>query len=381
MLPAVLKRLKIQTSEVFPRWLHLLIPREKMLEMKRDKQRNRFGLNTTPEMDPGVSGLNATDSADITVTAFATPRDSAAQHAAVSLQFSEVIEDVPSQQTVLAEWGEKMRGATVYRKSAQIHAKEALDNGVLETIVDGDVETRKSYEKGDIIMCGTKGERYTTTILNFSVRYNRNAPGPAANPKLAEEGFQLYQAIGKIWAWPLTGEDVMNQFPAGEFTATWGEPVTVEEGDFLAMPFPDGGEVYRVKGDEFHDLYGVDLSLQGGSGRIPSQSEVMSLWSGILQRPDNTYLKTECLHAKVADRPGNCETKVKGVVEARKQYDKGDYIVIGSRGGMYPVSAMVRNATVRGSDIMLCCHPLDACQRVQEAIQSQQAATRVEYSA
>ena len=165
-------------------------------------------------------------------------------------------QNVPSQEEVLASWDSVIRAdGLVYKKSTSMLAMEALDNGVLETIVGGSIETRSEYEAGDMIMCGPEGERYTMKASEFAVRYDRSCPTPAVDPVLADEGFQLYQSTNRIWALEITASQVATYFPEGQFIAAWGSPITVEAGDFLAMPHPNGGEVYRIKSNAFSTSY------------------------------------------------------------------------------------------------------------------------------
>ena len=245
-LPTLLKRLKIEASELFPTWLHLLVPREKLHEMNLSNRRDVPSKNHDTKQKEGpmiisvaqnsqTKGLGATAGATDSTTVRANaslPADlmtrpvstnNAAPPATTpGKRTTDVVELVPTQKTVLSRWGDRIRtSGDVYAKMTQIHAKEAIDNGVLETVVDGDVETRKTYEKGDIIMCGSEGQRYTTNILGFSLRYDLNAPEPASNLTLAEEGFQLYRAIGKIFALELSHDESADHFPAGEFMASW----------------------------------------------------------------------------------------------------------------------------------------------------------------
>ena len=356
-LPTILKRFKIQTSALFPRWLHVLVPRETLLEgghvKKKPLNQAKSSHSTMTAEGPVSSDSDVArasgrggNGAMLRAATNMTKMHGAARSfafagalAQVPPELQEELEDVPSQQTVLQEWEEKMQTSSFrYRKTTPIHAKEAPDNGLLETVFNGVVETRQAYEKGDMIMCGIDGERYTTTLRNFALRYDRNAPEPAGNPLLAEEGFQLYQPIGKVWAFELSADDIVTHFPAGEFTASWKEPVTVETGDYLVMPFPAGDEIYRVRGHAFNDKYFPDLIDEGSTSTVPSQREVVAAWSKELMRPQNIHIKTQSVHAKIAHEAGFLETVVKGVLEGRKTYDSGDYIVCGSRGGKYPMS-------------------------------------------
>ena len=45
-----------------------------------------------------------------------------------------------------------------------------------------------------------------------------------------------------------------------------GSPILVEAGDFLAMPYPDAGEIYRIKKSVFVKTY-IEFSDElGGDG-------------------------------------------------------------------------------------------------------------------
>ena len=210
----------------------------------------------------------------------------------------------------------------------------AREAGALETIINGVVETSNTYQPGDYIMCGTEGERYVMQNIDFSLRYERSRPEPATSADLAKEGFSLYQPKGKIWGHEVTENDAATYFPAGQFIAPWGSTMIVEEGDFLAMPFPTGGELYRIERKAFEKTYTLgELNL------IPSQAEALSYWEGALRKSGRIYRKMATVHAMMALFPGVLETIVDGVVEDCKKYAEGDYIMLGTRGGRYPMSA------------------------------------------
>ena len=83
---------------------------------------------------------------------------------------------------------------------------------------------------------------------DFGSRYYRYQPEPANDPALGEEGFFSYRPKGMVWTHELTETDVMRSFPNGQFMGQWGSVVNVTTNDFLAMPFPGGGEVYCIPG-------------------------------------------------------------------------------------------------------------------------------------
>ena len=40
-----------------------------------------------------------------------------------------------------------------------------------------------------------------------------------------------------------------------QFAASWGEAMRVEPGEYLALPFPAGGEIYRIEAAAFANTY------------------------------------------------------------------------------------------------------------------------------
>jgi hypothetical protein len=192
---------------------------------------------------------------------------------------------------VLAEWGPKITSAGAYRKVRKVHAKVATTDGMLDTIVGGVCEARMPHVKGDVIMVGSRGGRYVVKPSDFERRYDRDAPEPASDEALAAEGFALYVLCGSrraaallfrrsvqrqrdtsttpfydsrayryaprgvVWARLLSEQDIAAHFPDGGFTAHWGSIVTVAPNDYLAVPYPDGGEVYVIPGQLFAETY------------------------------------------------------------------------------------------------------------------------------
>ena len=154
----------------------------------------------------------------------------------------------PSQSDVLATWGATLKASTVYRKVTPTLAKVATESGVQETVVKGEVETSRRYEKGEYIIQGPLGERYTVAAATFEARYDTAASCPADDEALSGEGFRTYLPIGKIWAHELTAAECAEYFPAGAFIAAWGEAMAVTAGDYIAAPHPALSEVRQREG-------------------------------------------------------------------------------------------------------------------------------------
>ena len=163
---------------------------------------------------------------------------------------------VPSQEEMLADWSlELRRNGHIYGKHAKVHAKVATEHCVVKTVVDGIVEAQQQCVKGDFIMAGTRGGVYGMKREKFEVRYKHKTPLPASNASLAQEGFFLFVPQGSVWACELTPPAIDAHFPEGCFTGSWGGRLTVASGDFLAMPFPAGDEIYCIRKRLFMTTY------------------------------------------------------------------------------------------------------------------------------
>lgn len=161
------------------------------------------------------------------------------------------------------------------------------------------------------------------STMDFTSRYDTEQAQPASDEELAEEGFLAYTPKGKIWGHELTGEEIAAKFPSGKFIASWGMPMVVEDGDFIAMPFPSGGEVYRIERAAFVKSYAP-------GGKVPTQAEVIADWEDEVGQDGNIFFKATKIHAKVAEENGSLETVVDGKLETHQRYSKGDFIICGS---------------------------------------------------
>ena len=162
---------------------------------------------------------------------------------------------VPTQAAVIEAWEQRLKACPVYAKSTKVLAKEMAEAGELETVIKGVKETSRPYQAGDYIIQNPTGERYALDRATFTKRYLTDAPEPATTPEMAAEGFQLFVACGHVWAHQVTQAECDASFPSSSFMAAWGEPMRVEPGDFLCMPSPAGGEVYRIEKDAFAETY------------------------------------------------------------------------------------------------------------------------------
>ena len=162
---------------------------------------------------------------------------------------------VPTQAAVLETWEQRLKASPVFAKSTKVQAKVMTEAGELETVIKGVKETSRAYKVGDYIIQNPTGERYAIDRATFTKRYLVLAAEPATTPEMAEEGFQLFTACGHVWAHQITQAECDASFPSSSFMAAWGEPMRMEPGDFLCMPSPAGGEVYRIEKDAFAQTY------------------------------------------------------------------------------------------------------------------------------
>lgn len=125
---------------------------------------------------------------------------------------------VPSQAQVLEQWGGRLRRTSTYVKTTEVFAKMAMEDGVIDTIVDGVIESRNEYAAGAYIVVGSRGGRYAMQPDVFAARYDHTRPiDPNSGGSLAEEGFKLFQSMGIVYALELSEDHISMHFPMGQF--------------------------------------------------------------------------------------------------------------------------------------------------------------------
>ena len=114
---------------------------------------------------------------------------------------------------------------------------------LVDTILDGIVETRNVTRRRDIIVSGTKDERYVISIKKFIELYDVNdgIAIPRQNPRwVARVGHQDFLNAG------IKGRSI-------EFIAPWGETMVLNTGDYLVKD--TNGGFYRIEKTAFKDTY------------------------------------------------------------------------------------------------------------------------------
>ena len=181
-----------------------------------------------------------------------------------------------SQIEMLRTWGAILRReGAVYSKSSLVHAKHTTEDGVIDTVVDGNVEARRPFQKGDYIIVGSRGGKYPMRESQFVDRYITDRPEPATDPKLVRSGFKSYAARGKVWMHKLTPDEVATHFPMGRFFGKWGGLVEVSAHDVLVLPYPSGGEIYSMGASLFSSTYQLDPQLPNGEKMLAQWAEVI----------------------------------------------------------------------------------------------------------
>lgn len=124
-----------------------------------------------------------------------------------------------------------------YQKVGVVKARPAKVGERIDTVIDGKLETTNKANVGDYVVTGPKGEEYIISWDKFKKRYVKTSnPGE-------------YKAIGTCWAFKL-------KQPIA-FTASWGELMTGQPGDFIASTDSKGSDPYRIEHDIFLKTYRV----------------------------------------------------------------------------------------------------------------------------
>eukprot|EP00419_Tripos_fusus_P008043 CAMPEP_0172685902 /NCGR_PEP_ID=MMETSP1074-20121228/20568_1 /TAXON_ID=2916 /ORGANISM="Ceratium fusus, Strain PA161109" /LENGTH=173 /DNA_ID=CAMNT_0013505133 /DNA_START=51 /DNA_END=572 /DNA_ORIENTATION=- len=159
------------------------------------------------------------------------------------------------------------QGAT-YRKIGRAFFKKGVAGEIIDTIIDGKVETTRMLKEGDwIVRADTSAaERYSMSDANFKKRYQTQPVPFDDHPDAAElkaEGFQAFEPCGRCLALVADASLLAKYLPGGRFTAPWNSPMLVEEGDALVATAPPGGQgkptevtdIYRIEKSAFAETY------------------------------------------------------------------------------------------------------------------------------
>jgi len=172
---------------------------------------------------------------------------------------------VPSQADMIAALRPTLlEHGQIFKKTKRAFVRRAKEGELVQTILDGKVETENTAQSGDwIVRADTRWkECYILTDAKFANVYGSGSgiaiEGHPDAAELAAEGYLSYEPKARIRAVEATAEVLSQHIPRGCFIAAWGAEMLVEAGDFLAAPVShDGGvhEVYRIERVAFGETY------------------------------------------------------------------------------------------------------------------------------
>jgi hypothetical protein len=145
---------------------------------------------------------------------------------------------------VAAKFAQALRADKVrlYRKNAKADIRPAITGESIATVIDGEQETVNTAHTGDFVVRGAKGERYIIKPKALAERYGPPLTGPN------DEGYRVYSAKGKLYAFRYEGEPF-------KFIAPWGEQMIANPGDYIGTNALGSGGYYRVEKNAFAATY------------------------------------------------------------------------------------------------------------------------------
>ena len=107
------------------------------------------------------------------------------------------------------------------------------------TKINGKVEAKTKLQRGDYVICGPKGEKYSMPLEKVLNTYDLSS---ISNKKVIREGFKITNIDGKKH-----GNDI-------EIMASWGSKQNLKVGDFILLEF-DKKKYYGVEEKAFLETY------------------------------------------------------------------------------------------------------------------------------
>ncbi len=127
-----------------------------------------------------------------------------------------------------------------YQKVGVVEARLAIVGETIVTVIDGEIETINAAQDDDVVVKNPGGEEYIIARTKFEKRYD-GAP--------LTHDYQNYLATGTTYA-------IEWEHGRGQFEASWGETMIINNGDMLCSPTrePDG-DLYRIEAMAFAETY------------------------------------------------------------------------------------------------------------------------------
>lgn len=114
-----------------------------------------------------------------------------------------------------------------------------LKNTTVVTKINGKVEAKTKLQRGDYVICGPKGEKYSMPLEKVLNTYDLSS---ISTKKVIREGFKITNIDGKKH-----GNDV-------EIMASWGSKQNLKVGDYILLEF-DKKKYYGVEEEAFRETY------------------------------------------------------------------------------------------------------------------------------
>ena len=114
-----------------------------------------------------------------------------------------------------------------------------LKNTTVITKINGKVEAKTKLQRGDYVICGPKGEKYSMPLEKVLNTYDLSS---ISTKKVIREGFKITNIDGKKH-----GNDV-------EIMASWGSKQNLKVGDYILLEF-DKKKYYGVEEKAFRETY------------------------------------------------------------------------------------------------------------------------------
>ena len=114
-----------------------------------------------------------------------------------------------------------------------------LKNTTVVTKINGKVEAKTKLQRGDYVICGPKGEKYSMPLEKVLNTYDLSS---ISTKKVVREGFKLKNIESKKM-----GDDI-------EIMASWGSKQNLKVGDYILLEF-DKKKYYGVEEKAFKETY------------------------------------------------------------------------------------------------------------------------------
>jgi len=114
-----------------------------------------------------------------------------------------------------------------------------LKNTTVVTKINGKVEAKTKLQRGDYVICGPKGEKYSMPLEKVLNTYDLSS---ISTKKVIREGFKITNIDGKKH-----GNDI-------EIMASWGSKQNLKVGDYILLEF-DKKKYYGVEEKAFKETY------------------------------------------------------------------------------------------------------------------------------